>query len=149
MSAFKYWDGAQWVTVMGPLGPTGYTGPTGPSGTGGGTTGPTGYTGYTGPTGYTGRTGPTGYTGYTGGLGPTGYTGPTGTNATPNGSHMVRWNGTTWRYNGANTAVRPSVPAWPDADVWWDTSQYATFTTGPTLAVVGDKWIPHGSVTPV
>jgi hypothetical protein len=60
----------------------------------------------------------------------------------------VRWNGSAWRYNGTTITVRPSVPAWPDGEVTWDTSLYSAFTTPPPLAVTGDKWLPHGSVTP-
>lgn len=65
------------------------------------------------------------------------------------GSHTVRWDGTDWNYRGAVITARPTnVPAWPDGDVLWDTSLDATVTDPPTLAAVGDKWLPHGSVTP-
>jgi hypothetical protein len=64
------------------------------------------------------------------------------------GMHVVTWSGTAWRYRGATITTRPSVAAWPDAYVLWNTSLDATYTTAPPLAIVGDQWLPHGTVDP-
>jgi hypothetical protein len=62
------------------------------------------------------------------------------------GEHVVTWNGTGWRYRGQTITVRPTIPAFPDAYVLWKTANYPSYTAPPPLAVVGDDWMPHGSV---
>lgn len=116
---FWYYDGTQWVPIigsagtMGPTGPTGANGmpgATGPAGANGidgfdgadgadGATGPAGVNGATGATGPTGigATGPTGAIGITGptgsGMGPVGPTGPTGANGMPGTTGTAGANG--------------------------------------------------------
>lgn len=50
--------------------------------------------------------------------------------------------------DGAVVTVRPSTPAWPRANVVWDSSLSPSVTSPPALAVRGDAWFPHGSVDP-
>lgn len=50
--------------------------------------------------------------------------------------------------DGAVVTVRPSTPAWPRANVVWDSSLSPSVTSPPALAVRGDVWFPHGSVDP-
>ncbi len=83
LSQFWYFDGTQWLPIMGltggtgPTGPAGVAGPTGAAGTNG-ITGPTGPAGTNGATGLQGATGPTGIAGITGPTGPSGADGATG-----------------------------------------------------------------------
>jgi len=64
------------------------------------------------------------------------------------GDQVVRWDpdNDRWRYNGATITARPTTAAFPDGLVEWNTSTDPTYTTPPPLAVVGDKWLAHGSV---
>lgn len=63
------------------------------------------------------------------------------------GEHLVTLVGGTWRYRGAVVSQRPATATYADGGrVVWDTSQDATFTDPPPLAVNGDVWLPHSSV---
>jgi hypothetical protein len=121
LDQFWYFDGTQWLPIMGltggtgPTGPAGAAGPTGAAGSAGNTgpTGPAGANGATGAQGIVGPTGPAGSAGNTGPTGPAGANGATGIQGTtgsvgatgpigPSGS-----NGAT----GAQGLIGPTGPA--------------------------------------
>lgn len=144
LSEFWYWDGTQWMPIMGL---TGGTGPTGPSGADGiaGPTGPSGIDGITGPTGANGIDGPTGPTGLTGADGAIGATGATGaagingaTGATgPTG--LAGANGATGAtgsagVNGATGATGPTGLAGANGATGATGSAGVNGATGPTGA---------------
>jgi hypothetical protein len=61
----------------------------------------------------------------------------------------VIWNGSAWRCRGATITARNqvTVAAFTDgAYIMWDSSTDADVTTPPSLAIAGDKWLPHGDV---
>lgn len=71
------------------------------------------------------------------------------TDAEEFGAVPVVWNGTGWRCRGATITARNQVTVGAYADggyILWDSSLYSAVTTPPSLAIAGDKWLPHGDV---
>jgi hypothetical protein len=97
LNEFWYYDGTQWLPIMGTTGVTGPTGPAGAAGATGpaGTAGTTGPTGPAGPSGIDGVTGAQGIIGPTGPAGTTGDTGPTGAAGLDGATGMQGTTGTT------------------------------------------------------
>jgi hypothetical protein len=75
---------------------------------------------------------------------------PTKTYVDQNEHLIVRLNGN-WNYKGQVITARPTTipPLGEGAKAIWDSSTDASYATYPPLAVVGDVWYPHGTVTPV